>query len=125
MDNFKLASQQKLRFTTTKGLLSAEQLWDLTVADLDALAVGLQEEYDKSGKKSFLASKSVKDKATKLRFDIALDILNTKVEEQEAATARKERKTHNEKILKLIADKQDDSLKGKSIKQLQAMLEDE
>lgn len=125
MDNFKSAAQQKLRINSPRGPLSAEQIWDLPVTELDALAVNLQEEYEKSGKKSFLAAKSVKDKATKLRFDIVLDVLNTKVEEQEVATAKKERKDHNKKILELIAEKKDDSLKGKTIKQLEAMLEEE
>jgi hypothetical protein len=122
MDNFKLASQQKLRFQTTKGLLSTEQLWDLSIDDLDALAVSLEAEHKQSGKKSFLVKTSSKDKTAKLRFDIVLDVLNTKVEEMEAATEAKEIKEHNKKIITLIAEKQDESLKGKSIKELEKML---
>lgn len=123
MENFKLATQQKLRFQTSKGSLSTEQLWDLSIPELDTLAVSLEDEYNKSGKKSFVVKSSAKDKATKLRFDVVLDVLTTKVEEQQAATAEKERKEHNNKILGLIAEKQDESLKGKTIKQLEAMLQ--
>ncbi len=119
---YKEAVKQKLRFSTTKGTLSLEQLWDLSLTDLDALAVSLETEHEESGKKSFLVKKSVKDKTAKLRFDVVLDILSTKVEEANAATEAKETKEHNTKILELIADKQDESLKGKSIKQLEAML---
>lgn len=122
MENFKLATQQKLRFQTSKGSLSTEQLWDLSLTDLDALAVSLEIEHKESGKKSFLAKTSVKDKTAKLRFDVVIDILNTKVAEQEAATEALEIKEHNKKIIELIAEKQDESLKGKSIKQLEAML---
>ena len=122
MENFKLASQQKLRFQTNKGLLSTEQLWDLSLKDLDALAVSLETEHKESGKKSFLVKTSVKDKTAKLRFDVTLDVLNTKVEEMQAAQEAAEIKEHNKKIITLISEKQDESLKGKSIKQLEGML---
>ena len=122
MENFKLATQQKLRVQTNKGLLSTEQLWDLSLDELDELAVSLETEHKQSGKKSFIVKTSVKDKTAKLRFDVVLDVLNTKVEEANAAAEALEIKQHNEKIIGLIADKQDESLKGKSIKQLEGML---
>ena len=119
---YKEASKQKLRFQTMRGLLSTEQLWDLTVTDLDHIAVALKEEYDNSGKKSFLTVRSVKDKTAKLKFDVVLDVLTTKVEEAAAAKEAKETKEHNQKIIQLISEKQDEALKGKSIKQLESML---
>lgn len=122
MSNYKLAAQSKLRFQTGKGLLSTEQLYDLSLEELDTLAVSLEEQHQASGKKSFLVKKSVKDKTTKLRFDIVLDVLNTKAEEVQAAADAQEIKEHNKKIIELIAEKQDESLKGKSIRQLEAML---
>ena len=125
MENFKQASKEKLRVQTNKGSLSVEQLWDLSIPELDALAVSLEEEHQTSGKKSFIRKSSPKDKTTKLRFDVVLDILTTKVDEMEAAKAKAEAKAHNNKILTLISEKQDETLKGKSIKQLEAMLKDE
>lgn len=123
MENFKQASKERLRIQTARGALSAEQLWDLSLEDLDALAVTLETDYKlASGKKSFIHKSTEKDKTAKLKFDIVLEILNTKMEDNEAARAVKENKEHNQKILSLIADKQDETLKGKSIKQLEAML---
>jgi len=122
MENFKTASQQKLRFQTNRGSLSTEQLWDLSLEELDELAVSLETEHKQSGKKSFIQKTSLKDKTSKLRFDVVLDVLNTKVAENEAALEAQEIKEHNKKIINLIAEKQDESLKGKSIKQLEAML---
>lgn len=122
MENFKQATKEKLRFQTNKGLLSAEQLWDLSLADLDNLAVELQEKYEESGKKSFLVKRSVKDKTAKLRFDVVLDVLQTKSDEMEEAKQKAEDKKHNEEIMQLIVEKQKESLKGKSIKQLESML---
>ena len=122
MDNFKLASQQKLRFQTSKGSLSTEQLWDLDVEELDALAVSFESDYKGSAKKSFLIAKSEKDKTAKLRFDVTLDVLSTKVEAMFEAQQALEIKAHNKKIISLISEKQDESLKGKSIEELEALL---
>src|SRR5687767_10990136 len=122
MDNFKQATKERLRFQTAKGLLSVEQLWDLSLTELDELAVSLEIAHNQSAKKSFLVKSSAKDKTAKLRFDVVLDVLNTKNEEAMAAAEAREIKEHNTKILELIAEKKDESLKGKSIKQLEAML---
>lgn len=122
MENFKLASQQKVRFQTNRGSLSTEQLWDLSLTELDALAVSLEAQHKESGKKSFLTKSSAKDKTAKLRFDVVLEVLTTKVEEAQVLSEAQEIKEHNSKIISLIAEKQDESLKGKSIKQLEAML---
>ena len=122
MENFKQASKQKLRFQTAKGLLSVEQLWDLSLSDLDSLAVSLREAYENSKGKSFLTKRTTKDATIKLQFDVVLDILQTKVEESELLREAKENKENNEKILNLISEKKDEELKGKSLKELQKML---
>lgn len=122
---YKEAAKQKLRFSTNRGSLTTEQLWDLSLTDLDTLAVSLEAEHKESGKKSFLVTKSIKDKVAKLRFDIVLDILTTKVEEAEELKQKKDRKERNQKILGLIAEKQDESMKKKSVKELQNMLEED
>lgn len=122
MENFKQATKEKLRFQTSKGNLTTEQLWDLSLTDLDNLAVELQNQYEESGKKSFLVKRSVKDKTTKLKFDVVLDVLQTKSEELEEAKQKAEDKAHNEKIIQLISEKKNEELKGKSVKQLEAML---
>lgn len=119
---YKEASRLKLRFQTNKGILSMEQLWDLSIPELDELTIRLESEYKDSGKKSFVVKRTEKDKIAKMKFDISLDILNTKVEEDSLALEAKENKAHNEKIIALIAEKQDESLKEKSIKDLEKML---
>lgn len=121
---YKEASKLKLRIQTTKGSLNVEQLWGLSLTELDALAVSLEEAYKNSKSKSFLDKKTDKDKIIKLRFDIVLDVLNTKVDEKEAAKKEAEDKEHNQKILSIIKEKQDEALKGKSIKELEKMLKE-
>lgn len=122
MENFKLASRIALRVETGKGALSVEQLWQLPVEALDALAVSLEEKHKQSGKKSFLVAKSKKDKVAKLKFDVVLDILNVKVEERDALSSAAETKAHNQKIMDLIAEKKEGALKDLSIEELEAKL---
>lgn len=86
------------------------------------MAVSLEESYEESKGKSFLRKRTTKDVTVKLQFDIILDVLQTKVAESEAAQETKDTKEHNQKILGLISEKKDGELKGKSIKQLEAML---
>lgn len=123
MDIYKDAAKAKLRVSTNKGLLSSEQLFELSIEELDALAVQLDEAYKESGKKSFLEKKSVKDKGVKLAFDVVFDVLQTKIEEKEKADKEKSKKENNERILEIIADKEDKSLQGKSITELKKMLQ--
>lgn len=118
MENYKQASREDLRVITTKGPLTVTQLWSLSIPELDVIAVELEAEYQASGKKSFVIKKSKKDTSAKLRFDIVLDILTTKVEEASAASDSIEKKKHNEKIDAIIASKQDKELEGKSVSQL-------
>lgn len=122
MENFKIATKLKLRFQTNKGLLSTEQLWELSLDELDELAVSLDAEFKHSAKKSFLYKKSDKDKIAKIKFDVVLDVLNTLKEEEENALNALENKKHNEKINGIISEKMEDSLKNKSVDELKAML---
>ena len=39
---FEKASKMKLRFSTTKGVLSTEDLWDLSLESLDRIAKNLK-----------------------------------------------------------------------------------
>lgn len=122
MANYKLAAQGKFRYNTTRGELTTEQLFGLSINDLDELAVSLDTAHKESGKKSFVNKTSPKDKTTKEKFEIVLDILNTKVEEQEMLTQAAEDKKYNEKILAAIEGAEDEELKGKSKGQLMKML---
>lgn len=122
MSNFKEASRIKLRFNTPSGVLGVEQLWDLSIEDLDKVAVSLDDHYEKSDVKSFIKKKSEKDKVAKLSLDIVLEVLDAKIAEQEKASAAAEAKAYNQKILGKIAEAKDKELDGKSVEELEAML---
>jgi len=118
---YKEAAKQKLRIATSRGSLSVEQLWDLPLAELDTLAVSLEEAHKNSKGKSFLEKRTTKDKGLKLQFDIVLDVLQSKVEDADALREARDAKEFNQKIDELIAKKKDGELEGKSIKELESM----
>jgi hypothetical protein len=127
MDNFKKASQLKLRFVTNKGVLSVEQLWDLTPTQLATLVRSIKEELKSANvddELSFL-SDSIPTKGdieNQLRFEIAKEVYLAKKAEAEELRDAKAKKEHNQKILALIQEKKEGELKNKSIEELEALL---
>lgn len=124
MEIYKLAAQKGIRFQTTKGLLSTEQLWTLNQTTLASIVKSLKKvlKGDNDDELSFLDESKSINVEDQLRFDIAKDIYLTKKAEAEADRNKMERKAFEQKILALIAEKKEDSLKGKSIEELEAML---
>lgn len=126
MDIFKQASKLGLRFTTSKGQLSVEQLWHLTQTDL-ATAVKNQKKVLKKNDEddlAFLDESSKVDATEQLRFDILKDVYLTKKADAEAIRNERERKAHNQKIMEIIQNKKEGELNSKSISELEAMLKD-
>ena len=122
---YKEASKLSLRFTTPKGVLSVEQLWSLNQTDLSNTIKAVKKvlKTTDDDELSFLESNKVVDKENQLRFDILKDVYLTKKAEAEAIRNAAEIKAHNQKILTLIAQKQDEELGGKSVEELKAMLQ--
>ncbi len=124
MENvFLLATRKKLRFDIN-GKLDVESLWSVKYEDLSEYESRLQTEVDGFGKtnRRTAVAKNQHQEDTKLRLAIVSTILDVKDQESDEATAAKAAKAHNESILALIAEKQTDALKGKSIAELTAML---
>lgn len=125
MENYKLASKKALRFQTSKGNLSVEQLWDLSRAELGRCIKEVKKVLsgnDNDDDLSFLSETSKVDATQQLRFDILKDIYLTKQAEAEALRNKAEVKAHNEKILTLIAKKQENALESLSIEELEKQL---
>lgn len=122
---YKEASQQKLRFATTKGSLSVEQLWDLSLTDLSTCVKNVKKILKKTddSELSFLDDTQTVDKENELRFAILKDVYLTKKAENEARRTAAARKEHEQKILALIQRKKDQSLENMSIEDLEKMLE--
>ena len=118
---FEIATRTKMRFPF-KGLVSVEDLWDLSVKDLDSIFKTLNAQVKKSQEESLLATKTKEDETLTVQIEIVKHIVKTKLDEAESAKQSKELKEKKQKIMEMIAAKQDESLKNASVEELQAML---
>ncbi len=117
------ASRQKMRFPY-KGQATVEDLWDLPVTELDKIYKLLNAEVKRAQEESLLETKSEEDEKLAVRIGIIKYIVAVKLEEKKEAEMAKERKEQKQKIMKILANKQDEELKGKSVEELEKMLEE-
>ena len=125
MNIFERAAKEKIRFEF-RGLIATEDLWDLTIENLDEL---FQQTYAQlkaqSGEGLLLTGvqNPISD-YLRLQADLIRYVFEDK---QKMAADFKMKKLQNEKkkrIMEIITDKQDETLAGKSIAELKEMLDD-
>lgn len=103
----------------------------LSLANLDSsirsLAPAVRDIQTEDSDLDFLSSnsdtKSGETPLVVLAFEILKDVYITKKEEANAKAKARETKEFNQKIMSLIAEKQESSLKDKSIEELMAMIQ--
>lgn len=126
---FAQATRLKLRFSTTRGLLSVEDLWDLPLRgklSLDVLAIAAKKELEASEKDSvdsFVDQRgNIKDPELELRLEILKHIISVRLSEENAAKEQKAKRDHNQKILALIDMKKERELEGLSVEELEKLI---
>ena len=117
------AARKKMRFPY-KGQATVEDLWDLPVTELDKIFKLLNAEAKKAKEESLLETKSEESEKLAVRIGIIKYIVSVKLEEKKEAELAKERKEQKQKIMEILASKQDEELKGKSVEELEKMLEE-
>ena len=124
MEMYKQASRMGLRVQTNRGILSIEQLWQLNQSDLSSTIKAVKKVLKKNDddELSFLEDSKVVDIENQLRFDILKDVYLTKKKESEELRDAAEIKSHNQKILSLIAEKQEGKLKEMTIEELEKLI---
>ena len=118
---FEIATRKKLRFNF-KGLKSVEELWDLSLTDLDSIFKGLNSEFKKSQEESLLETKSEEDKLVELKIQIIKYIVNVKKEEKAAKQSAKENAAKKQQILAILNQKEAEDLQNKTPEELKKML---
>ena len=118
---FEIASRSKFRFTF-KGLISVEDLWDLQVTSLDRIFKGLNAQMKQATEESLLDTKTMEEKEVALKIEIVKHIVTVKLAEKARRLKAKENRENKQKIMEIMADKQDESLKNKSVEELETML---
>ena len=119
---FEIATRTKMRFPF-KGMVSVEDLWDLSVRDLDSIFKTLNAQVKKSQEESLLIAKTMEDENLAIQIEIVKHIVKTKLDEAETAKHSKELKDKKQKLMEMIAEKKDEALRNASVEELQAMLD--
>jgi hypothetical protein len=124
MNIFEKASREKLRFQTTKGFVTTEDLWDLSLDSLDNIAIATREKLEKASTKSFVAKKTTGNKKLELELEVLKHVITDKVEKIEAAKFRSKNQAELATLEALAAEKQMENLKSLSIEDLQKRIEE-
>lgn len=127
MENkFITALRKQLRFDTVAGKVTTEDLWLLpltskTRANLNDIAVGLDDLIQKQPRKSFVEDTPKDNDDTQLKFDIVMHVIETKRAEAKIVSEAAERKAKREKLLELIDRKENQELENKGLDELRKM----
>lgn len=130
---FERAARIKLRFESPRGHLNVEDLWDLPLTsdrvdrpNLDAIAMDLHRQTKESAEVVSFVLPVAEDRSNDtlaLAFEIVKRVIAVKVAERDQAKEAADRKERKQQLLRLIAEKQDQELAGRSVEELRAMVE--
>lgn len=123
MNVFEMATRNKFRFPY-KGLISVEDLWDLSHVQLDSIYKNLNKEIKQIQEESLLSAKNSEDAELQAKIDIVKYIFTVKQQEAIQRSIDAENAYKKRRIMEILAQKQDDSLMGKSEDELRKMLKE-
>ena len=118
---FELATKGKYRFPY-KGQVSVEDLWDISLEGLDSIYKTLNTELKKSEEESLLNKKSKEDEVLNNKIELIRYIVRVKLDEASAREIASANAMKKNKILEIMAVKQDQALHNASMEELQKML---
>lgn len=120
---FEYAVRNKVRFPF-KGMISVEDLWDLSLTNLDSIYKTLNKEVKQLDEESLLTTKTSVDTELEVQIEIVKYIVSVKLEEQKAREKEATKKAQAQKIMSIIATKEDEALQNTSIEDLRKMLDE-
>ena len=119
---FETASKIKLRISTGRGLLSVEDLWDLSLESLDTIAISVNKELKANQEESFIGKKTKANDILELKLEILKHIITVKLAEKQAKAQRAERNAKLAQLRELAASKQNEALAGSSLEEINNMI---
>lgn len=122
---FEYATRNKLRFASAKGDLTTEQLWDVPLRssdgfNLDAIAKNANRAFKEATEESFVSStRTPAVTRLELTLETVKRVIEVKIADEELAKKRAANKDEKEKLLAILAKKQEGKLDELSEKELQ------
>lgn len=118
---FELATRNKMRFPF-KGMISVEDLWDLSLTNLDSVFKTLNAEAKKSEEESLLNTKSKEDEEISNKIEIVKYIVSVKLDEKKKREDAKKNAEMRQRLLEIKAKRQDAALENMSDEDLDKAL---
>ena len=118
---FETATRNKMRFPF-RGMISVEDLWDLSLTNLDSVFKTLNAEAKKSEEESLLETKSKENEELSNKIEIVKYIVNTKLEEKKTRENARKNAEMKQRLLEIKAKRQDAALENMSDEDLDKML---
>lgn len=123
MDNiFEKAMRQKLRFSTAKGELSVEDLWDLKLKDLDLAGRAIKKQLKDEEEESLISKPSKLKSELTLKLEIVKSIIAYKQEEEQKAKTRAANKAQAEFLQELLHKKKMNVLENMTAEEIEVQL---
>lgn len=128
MNKFERATKQKLRFETSKGFITTEDVWDLPLksrgADLNKLAKKYNKLLKDDTETDFVdgGNKDPGFTANQLRFDIILSVIDYKKSAAKLAELKSNNRDRENRIKEALENKKDSALLNMSEAELEAEL---
>lgn len=118
---FEYVVRNKVRFPY-KGIITTEDLWDLPVKELDNIFKTLNSQAKQSKEESLLDVKSSEDEILDIQIAVVKHIVGVKLEEIKVKERKAENKAKKQKIMEIMAARNDKMLENASDEDLQKML---
>jgi len=122
MELFEKATKEKDRWETSKGMLSAEDLWDLSLPSLDTIAKAVNKKLKEESEESFISAKTSSNETLERKLNVLKHIIGVKLAEKEAAKSRMERLAKIHQLKELAVSKANEQLASKSLEEIQKMI---
>lgn len=126
-NTFEFVIRNKLRFPSSKGELSFEQLWDVPLRsndnfNLNSVAVAADKALKDVSENFVDNSKSVAVAVRQAVFETVKYVIDRKLEEEDASKKRASNKLEEQKLMKVLAERQDEKLSELSETQIKNRL---
>jgi hypothetical protein len=119
-DLFKTATKTGLRFATNKGSVTTEDLWGLSLTQLNTVARTISADLRQT-EEDFIGGRSNADTNKQLALEVVKAVIADKIADRDAATLADARRSQRQQIDELIARKQVDALASLSVEELEAL----
>lgn len=121
---FEIATRAKLRFASPRfASLTTEDLFDLSLTQLDEVAKGINRQINAEKEESFLSkNKNAARKDLELKLEIVKSVIETIETEKAAAVAAQNKARERQKLIDALAEAEHREVQSKTPEELRAEL---